>query len=137
MKTPKPERCFLAGVLVSEAQGLVASVSRMLERPLDSRDRTRIGNELDRGRHLFSEAVVTHGAACRRELKDFEGETGKLHRFVAEGEIKKASEEALAAGISALECLGNLHESCAPRWQRIVQRGEYGWNGKSRRRKSR
>lgn len=137
MKKPNPERCFLAGVLVSEAQGLVSAVGRMLEHPLDSSAKGRIANDLDRSRHLFNDAVVTHGAACRREFRDFKGETERAHRLVVSGDTKKAAEEVLAAGISALECVGNLHESCAPTWQKIVQRGDYGWARKAARRRKR
>ncbi len=137
VKKPTSERCFLAGVLVSEAQGLVSGVSRMLEHPLDSSAKARVGNELDRSRHLFRDAVITHGAACRREFQDFQKETEKAHRLVVSGDTKKAGEEILAAQISALECVGNLHESCAPNWQKIVQRGEYGWERKAARRRKR
>jgi len=132
-KPPDPERCFLAGVLVAEAHGIASGVSQRLEHRLDGRAKERIGSDLDRSRHLLKDAVVTHGAACRLELARFKAETITVQKALAGNLLDKAKEKAVAAMITALDCLGNLHEACAPRWQKICQRGEYGWNGKKRR----
>jgi hypothetical protein len=125
-----PERCFLSGVLVAEAHGLVAGVSARIDRKSDTRDREKIGVDLDRSRTLMREAVKTHGAACRLELKHFEAETKAVHKAVVAMDLPTAKEEALSAMITTLDCLGNLHEKCAPKWLKVVQRGEYGWSKK-------